>query len=203
MSEKKKLCKCCNQPMPKKAKKCPSCGVKNKSGFLGKVILAIVVILIIYAAVNVEKKDKNEEPSTEIEFTIPQKTETAKSEETASTVDEKDTEAVTETEQTTEPETNPAENLVDGIRPEFKKAMDDYEAFMNEYCDFMILYNNSEGLTPEMIIEYGEYIEKYAQTTESLKEIESQEMNEFETMYYAEVTARVSKRMLEISTEIQ
>ena len=36
-----------------------------------------------------------------------------------------------------------AEELVDGMRPEFKEAMDSYEAFYDEYCDFIKKYNDN------------------------------------------------------------
>ncbi len=33
-------------------------------------------------------------------------------------------------------------NLVNGMRPKFKEAMDSYEAFYDEYCTFMKKYND-------------------------------------------------------------
>lgn len=52
-----------------------------------------------------------------------------------------------------EPETETAETEMpgdsaesaDGIRPEFQKAMGSYEEFMDEYCDFMKKYGESDG----------------------------------------------------------
>ena len=32
---------------------------------------------------------------------------------------------------------------IDGIRPEFKEAMNAYEAFYDEYCDFMKKYSEN------------------------------------------------------------
>lgn len=37
-------------------------------------------------------------------------------------------------------ESDTEEELVDGLRPEFKEAMDSYEAFYDEYCAFMKKY---------------------------------------------------------------
>lgn len=60
MSKKPKmvLCKNCNTPIEKKAKICPSCGVKNKKPFYGRwwfVLLIIVIVIIILAL-----KDENQ-----------------------------------------------------------------------------------------------------------------------------------------------
>lgn len=52
-------------------------------------------------------------------------------------------------------EEKPIENLVDGMRPEFKEAMDAYEAFFDDYCDFMKKFNES----PDDLSLLGEYTE--------------------------------------------
>ncbi|MGN1423543.1 MAG: DUF6591 domain-containing protein [Oscillospiraceae bacterium] len=79
-----------------------------------------------------------------------------------------------------------------GVRPEVKDALDSYEAFMNEYCDFMEKYTaNSTDLT--LIMEYADYLAKYTEAMDKLNTID--ELNEAETIYYAEVTARVNDRL--------
>ena len=40
-------CKTCGAPIAKSAKKCPSCGAKNKKGPTGKIVIAIVIVLAI------------------------------------------------------------------------------------------------------------------------------------------------------------
>lgn len=46
-------------------------------------------------------------------------------------------ETVPETSSTPETESETTVQVSNGIRPEFKEAMDAYEAFYKDYCDFM------------------------------------------------------------------
>ena len=82
-------------------------------------------------AIQIEKPEKTRKKKTK-----------AKKEEPAAV----ETEAAPESEPPAETEApdNSAESA-DGMRPEFKAAMDSYEAFMNEYCDFMARYAQSDG----------------------------------------------------------
>ena len=97
---------------------------------------------------------------------------------------------------------NTAENktaaLVDGMRPDFKAAMDSYEAFMNEYVDFMKKYNNNPS-DAELLSDYADYVSKYSDFVEDFDKWEDEEMNNTEAAYYIDVQARVSKKLLEIS----
>ena len=94
---------------------------------------------------------------------------------------------------------DPSENaaLVDGMRPEFKEAMDSYEAFMNEYCDFMNKYAGSDGTDAGMLNDYANYIDRYAQMVQDFEAWEDDELNAAEEAYYVDVQARVSKRLIE------
>lgn len=87
--------------------------------------------------------------------------------------------------------------LVDGMRPEFKEAMDSYEAFMNEYCDFMNKYAGSDGTDAGMLNDYANYIDRYAQMVQDFEAWEDDELNAAEEAYYVDVQARVSKRLIE------
>ena len=88
--------------------------------------------------------------------------------------------------------------LVDGMRPDFKAAMDSYEAFMNEYVDFMKKYNNNPS-DAELLSDYADYVSKYTDFVEDFDKWEDEEMNNTEAAYYIDVQARVSKKLLEIS----
>lgn len=97
----------------------------------------------------------------------------------------------------TTPETDNADSANEtGLRPDFKAAMDSYEAFMGEYCDFMAAYSaNPSDLT--LIGKYATYLEKYTKLAEDFDKWNSEDMNAAEVAYYAEVQARVSKKLLE------
>ena len=90
--------------------------------------------------------------------------------------------------------------LVDGMRPAFKEALDSYEAFIDEYCEFMKKYmDNPTDLS--LLNDYTEYMSKYADTMSKIDDLDDGNMNEAETKYYIEVTGRISKKLLEISIE--
>ena len=93
--------------------------------------------------------------------------------------------------------TSDSAELVDGMHPEFKKAMDSYEEFVNEYCEFMKKYAESDGTDLEMLTDYADYMSKYADMTEDFEAWDDEEMNTAETAYYLDVQARISKKLLE------
>ena len=86
--------------------------------------------------------------------------------------------------------------LVNGMRKDFKEAMDSYEAFMNEYVAFMKKYNANPN-DPTLMADYARYMSKYADACEKFNKWESAAMNDAETAYYIDVQARVSKKLLE------
>lgn len=85
-----------------------------------------------------------------------------------------------------------------GIRPEFKEAMDSYEAFFDEYTEFMKRYANAD--TDDMftmMIDYTNYLTKYNETMQKLNEIDQNELSDEELAYYLEVTARINSQLLQ------
>lgn len=90
--------------------------------------------------------------------------------------------------------------LVNGMRPEFKEAMDSYEKFMTEYCDFMKKYDDSNGSDLSLLSDYADYMSKYSQFVSDFDKWDSDpEMNNTEMAYYIDVQARISKKLLEVS----
>ena len=85
------------------------------------------------------------------------------------------------------------------MRPEFKNAMDSYEEFMNECCDFMEKYAKSDGTDVGLLADYADYMSKYADVVESFEAWDDEEMNAVETAYYLDVQTRISKRLLEVA----
>lgn len=121
-------------------------------------------------------------------------------EETTEEAEEDTTEETEEdTTEDSDDESDEDSNLIDGMRPEFKAAMDSYESFMNEYVEFMNKYfANPSDLT--LLEDYANYISEYADFVEAFEEWENDEdMNATETAYYIEVQSRVSKKLLEIT----
>ncbi len=135
--------------------------------------------------------------SKPVEATIP--TATSETESVAETAGEEDTEIEETTEEPTEePETNAKEeSSSDGISPEFKDAMDSYEAFFDEYVEFMKNYAESED-TLSMMGDYADYMAKYADAMEKMDGIKEEDLSTEEYTYYIEVMAHIQKKLLEI-----
>lgn len=112
------------------------------------------------------------------------------------------TEPSTETTVTSESnatETKPNDtDLVDGMRKDFKDAMDSYEAFMDEYVSFMKKYSDNPS-DVGLLADYTKYMSKYADMVEKFDKWESEGLNDAELAYYIDVQARVSKKFLEIA----
>ncbi len=90
------------------------------------------------------------------------------------------------------------DNDYTGIDPDFKEAMDSYEAFMSDYVDFMKKYMAAPG-DVSLLMDYADYMSKYSDFVEDFEKWENEEMNTAETAYYIDVQARVNKKLLEIA----
>ena len=101
---------------------------------------------------------------------------------------------------TIQPDTTtlPQKQNDNNIRPEFKEAMDSYEAFYDEYCDFMLKYKENPGDFTLL----SEYLDMISQLTEMEAAFSSwayEDLSNEELAYYLEVTSRVAEKLLKIS----
>lgn len=99
-----------------------------------------------------------------------------------------------------EPDTSPEtpSDMIDGMHRDFKAAMDSYEAFYNEYCDFMKKYNENPS-DLELLTKYAEMMAKAVDMNKKFEEWDEESLNSAELKYYAEVNTRVTQRLLEIA----
>lgn len=125
---------------------------------------------------------------------------------------EEDTEAQTEAENETEEKTTKkatttavtakkttkAEKAND-VDADFKKAMDSYEDFMDEYVTFMKKYQASNGTDMSLLSDYTKYMSEYADMVDKFDKWEDEDLNDAETAYYIEVQTRVSKKLAEVA----
>lgn len=194
------ICRNCNNAISQKAKICPSCGAKNKKPFYKKawfIIFAIIVVIGVIGSIG-GNNDGNKENEVD-------NTENAPVEETGSHDNENVKDSVQEStpqeEQSSEEATSSADDsqgLVDGMRPEFKEAMDSYEAFYDEYCDFMKKYaENPSDL--KLIAEYANMVSKLDEMNKKFAAWDEEEMNDTELKYYLEVNTRVTQKLLEVA----
>ncbi len=84
----------------------------------------------------------------------------------------------------------------DVIRPEFKAALDSYESFFDEYCDFMKKYNEmSDDLS--LLTDYADYMKKYTETMQKMSDLNSEDLSDAELKYYIKVTSRINEKLLD------
>ena len=98
--------------------------------------------------------------------------------------------------------TSTADNIAsaDGMRPEFKEAMDAYEAFYDEYCDFMVSYQKNPT-DIKLIAQYGQLLTKMAEVNAAFEKWDKSDMNNEELKYYLEVSSRVMQRLTDITAD--
>ncbi len=88
----------------------------------------------------------------------------------------------------------------DGVSPEFKKYMDSYETFFDEYLAFM-KSADEEGDGFEYLLRYAAMMERYVEVMDSLDAIDEEELSTADEIYYLEVLSRINRKLLESSAE--
>lgn len=86
----------------------------------------------------------------------------------------------------------------DEIRPEFKEALDSYEAFFDEYIAFMEKYAESDDAMG-MLADYTNYLMQYADMMEKLQALDDDDLSTAEAAYYVEVMSRIEQKLLKVS----
>lgn len=84
------------------------------------------------------------------------------------------------------------------LSPEFKKTMDDYEAWFDHYCEVMKKYEENPS-DLEMLSEMTDLLSEEAVMLEEMEKMDQSEMNTAELAYYLEVTTRIEKKLLEVA----
>lgn len=101
-------------------------------------------------------------------------------------------------ETTNSTESKSTDAITDGLRPEFKEAMDSYEAFYEEYCDFMKKYSaNPTDMT--LLVKYGEMLAKTEKMNSAFEKWDNEDLNNEELKYYLDVQNRVMQMLVDIS----
>ena len=84
------------------------------------------------------------------------------------------------------------------LSPEFKKTMDDYEAWFDHYCEVMKKYKEDSS-NLELLSEMTDLLTEETKMLEELENMDQSEMNNAELAYYIDVTARIEKKLLEVA----
>lgn len=83
------------------------------------------------------------------------------------------------------------------VNPDFKEIMDGYEQFIDEYIEFMKKYEESDDVIG-MMTDYQKWMNEYSDWTDKVSKYDSDNLSVAEYAYYADVMARVSKKLSEI-----
>ena len=95
------------------------------------------------------------------------------------------------------PKAGSSTTAADGMRPEFKKAMDEYEEFFDDYVELMKrLEKNPNDVS--LLLQYAQFMAQYDRTMKALEAWEEEDLNSKEMSYYITVTNRISKKLLEV-----
>ena len=87
---------------------------------------------------------------------------------------------------------------VKGIRPEFQEAMDSYETFYTEYCEFLKEYGeNPTDLT--LLAKYTDMLTKAQEMDEAFEAWNEDELSSEELKYYLDVNNRVMKMLVDVA----
>lgn len=85
------------------------------------------------------------------------------------------------------------------IRPEFQEAMDSYEAFFDEYVDYMKSYQN-DPTNAELLMGLSDMMAKESEMLKEFDDWENDEdMTTAEAAYYLEVQSRVTAKLAEVA----
>ena len=83
------------------------------------------------------------------------------------------------------------------VDADFKKMMDSYEDFFDEYIEFMKKYENSDDVAG-MLNDYADYMTKYADYMQKLNDVDTDNLSTADAAYYTKVQARIVKKLAEI-----
>lgn len=146
-----------------------------------KILVAIIAIVLVLALFGCggDKTAPAEEP--EATETVEMETEESEPAETAEEAADED---------------SSADSGV--LSPEFKKTMDDYEAWFDHYCEVMKKYQDNPS-DLELMSEVTDLLSEETTMLEQMENMDESEMNSAELAYYIEVTARIEKKLLEVA----
>lgn len=138
-----------------------------------RIIVLLIIGLLVLAVISCGgPKDSQEAPAD---------TETTQAEETAEPEEESDS--------------DDAGSAI--LSPDFKKTMDDYEAWFDHYCEVMKKYQDNPS-DMELLSEMSDLMVEETTMLEQMENMDESEMNTAELAYYIEVTARIEKKLLEL-----
>ena len=156
-------------------------------GFLKAILIIVIICIIGFVIIAVvalrapgKAVEKLEDKIVEIEETQEEITEELPSEES-----KEETQAPSE----------------DGVRPEFKKSMESYEAFFDEYVEFMNAYAKDPTNLP-LLGKYASIMSKYEKYMNELSSIDETQLSKEEDKLFIETQLRISNKLANVAIDI-
>ena len=89
-------------------------------------------------------------------------------------------------------------NSQPNMRSEIKKTIDNYESFVDEYCDFMKNYDPTDTKT---LSKLSELLEKEEELTEDFEALLDKDLTKEELDYYEKVALRCEQKMMDVLSD--
>ena len=136
--------------------------------------------------------------TTTTETTAPLATETtvATTKETTAATTAETTEAESSETSEASEDTSETSSKPTGIRPEFKKSVDDYEKFVESYCKFLKKMSKSDNYL-SMLTDYYDMLAKLTKYEEEFDDYDTSVLSDEELKYYNKSMDRIAKKLLE------
>lgn len=83
------------------------------------------------------------------------------------------------------------------VSADFKKSVDEYELFFDEYVKFMRTYQEADS-PADMMAEYSDYMTQYADTMEALDAMDPDNLSAADAAYLLEAQARITGKIASI-----
>ena len=81
---------------------------------------------------------------------------------------------------------------------DFRAMVDEYEAFMNKYCDFMETYSSDSGNVVSMAIDYASMMAQYGEWAEKIDAVDESTLSAEDDLYFLDAQTRINQRLLSI-----
>jgi len=87
------------------------------------------------------------------------------------------------------------------VDPELVAFLDSYEAYIDEYIEFMQLYKENPT-DIAYIAKYATIMAKYAEFADAVEKYDAEEMSEADQQYYLEVITRIDQKLINASIDL-
>lgn len=96
-----------------------------------------------------------------------------------------------------EPDPAPSTDASNGGSSDFRAMADEYEAFIDQYVDFMKTYQSSSN-TAAMLVDYTNMMKQYSDWAAKMEGVDESTLSAEDSAYWLEVQGRVLQKLAEV-----